>query len=178
MHAGIKFPWFVFFQQDSGLRPPEAPLNMRLAMIFFSVLSILIGIIPGGLLYQLLPYNVNYFPYTVDHVLLQLQLLLFSGLAFFVMLPFMQRTLTISLDFDWIYRKALPEVSEMFIRLLSVAGTYLGAKGCKISGLLSDYVVRLYGPHGALSREIQTGVVVLLVVLMLGIYLLVYLITI
>jgi multicomponent Na+:H+ antiporter subunit D len=178
LHAGIKFPWFVFFQQDSGLRPPEAPLNMRLAMIFFSVLSILIGIIPGGLLYQLLPYNVDYFPYTVDHVLLQLQLLLFSGLAFFVMLPFMQRTLTISLDIDWIYRKALPEVLEMFIRLLSVAGAYLGAKGGKITGLLTEYVVRLYGPHGALSREIQTGVVVLLVVLMLGIYLLVYLVTI
>jgi multicomponent Na+:H+ antiporter subunit D len=22
LHAGIKFPWFVFFQKDSGLRPP------------------------------------------------------------------------------------------------------------------------------------------------------------
>ncbi|MDA0224687.1 MAG: Na(+)/H(+) antiporter subunit D, partial [Proteobacteria bacterium] len=25
LHAGIKFPWFVFFQKDSGLRPPEPP---------------------------------------------------------------------------------------------------------------------------------------------------------
>src|SRR3970282_254978 len=29
LHAGIKFPWFVFFQKDSGLRPPEPPWNMR-----------------------------------------------------------------------------------------------------------------------------------------------------
>ncbi len=29
LHAGIKFPWFVFFQKDSGLRPPDPPLNMR-----------------------------------------------------------------------------------------------------------------------------------------------------
>ena len=27
LHAGIKFPWFVFFQKDSGLRPPEPPKN-------------------------------------------------------------------------------------------------------------------------------------------------------
>ena len=163
-------------EADSGLRPPEAPFNMRLAMIFFSVLCILIGIVPG-LLYQLLPYNVDFVPYTVDHVLLQLQLLLFSGLAFFVMLPWMQRTLTISLDIDWFYRKVLPNVAEMTMRLLSVSGTYLGIRGQKITGVFSDYFMRLYGPHGALSREIQTGVVVLLVVLMLGLYLLLYLIT-
>jgi multicomponent Na+:H+ antiporter subunit D len=28
LHAGIKFPWFVFFQKDSGLRPKDAPWNM------------------------------------------------------------------------------------------------------------------------------------------------------
>jgi len=38
LHAGIKFPWFVFFQKDSGLRPPDPPLNMKLAMIIFSLL--------------------------------------------------------------------------------------------------------------------------------------------
>ena len=33
LHAGIKFPWFVFFQKDSGLRPAEPPWNMRAAMV-------------------------------------------------------------------------------------------------------------------------------------------------
>ena len=32
LHAGIKFPWFVFFAKDSGLRPKEPPMNMLLAM--------------------------------------------------------------------------------------------------------------------------------------------------
>lgn len=104
LHAGIKFPWFVFFQKDSGLRPPDPPWNMQLAMIFFSVLCIGIGLFPGGL-YALLPFPVEYEPYTATHVIKQLQLLLFSGLAFFLMLPLMRRTLTISLDFDWLYRK-------------------------------------------------------------------------
>ena len=33
LHAGIKFPWFVFFQKDSGLRPPDPPLNTHLPSV-------------------------------------------------------------------------------------------------------------------------------------------------
>ena len=45
LHAGIKFPWFVFFQKDSGLRPPDPPGNMRLAMYILSALCILLGVV-------------------------------------------------------------------------------------------------------------------------------------
>ena len=105
LHAGIKFPWFVFFQKDSGLRPPDPPWNMRAAMVLFAALCIGIGIWPDPL-YRLLPYPVDYAPYTVPHVVNALQLLLFSGLAFFLMLPLMRRTLTVTLDFDWLWRRA------------------------------------------------------------------------
>ena len=44
LHAGIKFPWFVFFQKDSGLRPADPPRDMRWAMIFFAALCIALGI--------------------------------------------------------------------------------------------------------------------------------------
>ena len=104
LHAGIKFPWFVFFQKDSGLRPPDPPGNMRVAMYILSALCILLGVFPDAI-YSILPYEVDYEPYTVSHVLFQLQLLLFAGFAFFVMLPLLKRTQTISLDFDWIARK-------------------------------------------------------------------------
>ena len=63
LHAGIKFPWFVFFQKDSGLRPPDPPFNMRLAMILFSFLCIALGAWPAPL-YALLPHPVDYVPYT------------------------------------------------------------------------------------------------------------------
>ena len=119
LHAGIKFPWFVFFQKDSGLRPDDPPMNMRLAMIFFAFLCIFIGVYPA-FLYAMLPYSVDYVPYTADHVLAQMQLLLYSGLAFFVMLPWMQRTLTISLDFDWFYRVLL---YRSFRHLLTLTST-------------------------------------------------------
>ena len=103
LHAGIKFPWFVFFQKDSGLRPPDPPATMRWAMIFFAFLCIALGVWPDPL-YAMLPYAVDYVPYTAAHVLTQLQLLLFSGLAFFVMLKYLKRTPTITLDADWTYR--------------------------------------------------------------------------
>jgi multicomponent Na+:H+ antiporter subunit D len=107
LHAGIKFSWFVFFRQDSGLRPTEPPLSMRWAMVLFSLLCIALGVWPGPL-YALLPYAVNYVPYTGAHVVTQLQLLLFSGLVFFVLLPYLKRSLTITLDADWLWRTLLP----------------------------------------------------------------------
>ena len=112
LHAGIKFPWFVFFQKDSGLRPTDPPVNMQISMVFFAVICIAIGIFPN-VLYAMLPYSVDYEPYTAPHVITQLQLLLFSGLAFFVMLPLMKRTLTISLDFDWFYRRLAPLLTTL-----------------------------------------------------------------
>ncbi len=104
LHAGIKFPWFVFFAKDSGLRPKEPPLNMLLAMGFLAFLCIFIGVFPD-VLYRILPYPVDFIPYTASHVVSSLQILLFSALAFFILLKFLQRTNTISLDTDWLYRK-------------------------------------------------------------------------
>lgn len=119
LHAGIKFPWFVFFQKDSGLRPPDPPWNMKAAMIFFAALSIGLGIFYQPL-YAILPFpaaagEVLYEPYTVSHVVSQLQLLLWSGLAFFLLLPVLKRTLTITLDFDWSYRTFFPGLWRHFL---------------------------------------------------------------
>jgi len=117
LHAGIKFPWFVFFQKDSGMRPPEAPGNMIVAMTVFALLCVGLGVFPQPL-YDILPYAVSYEPYTAAHLVAQFQLLLFAGLAFFVLLPMMKRTLTISLDFDWFYRKLFPASSAIVEKIL------------------------------------------------------------
>lgn len=111
LHAGIKFPWFVFFQRDSGLRPKDAPWNMAAAMLLFAALCILIGVFPDRF-YRFLPYPVDYEAYTPGKVVFYLQLLLFSGLAFFLLLPLMRRTPTISLDIDWLWRVALARAAK------------------------------------------------------------------
>ena len=127
LHAGIKFPWFVFFQKDSGLRPKDAPWNMAAAMVLFSALCILIGVFPE-VFYRFLPFPVTYEAYTAGKVLFYLQLLLFSGLAFFLLLPLMQRTLTISLDTDWIWRVALYSLARRAYAGLAGAGHAIEAR--------------------------------------------------
>ena len=124
LHAGIKFPWFVFFQKDSGLRPKDAPWNMAAAMVLLSALCILLGVFPD-LLYAYLPYPVDYVPYTAGKVLFYLQLLLFSGLAFFLLLPLMKRTRTVSLDSDWVWRVLLFRVSRGIYFFGGALGTAL-----------------------------------------------------
>ncbi|MBT8448962.1 MAG: Na(+)/H(+) antiporter subunit D [Gammaproteobacteria bacterium] len=121
LHAGIKFPWFVFYQRDSGLRPKDAPWNMAAAMLLFVAICIGIGVFPTYF-YEFLPYAVDYEPYTAGKVLFYLQLLLFSGLAFFLLLPLMRRTETISLDTDWIWRVLLSNILGWFASIAASVG--------------------------------------------------------
>ncbi len=167
LHAGIKFPWFVFFQKDSGLRPPEPPRNMMGAMWLFSFLCIYLGLFPQPL-YAILPYPVDYQPYTLDHVVTQLQLLLFAGFAFFVLLDQMKRTLTISLDFDWFYRRFFKSLAEEFTVRTSTARDDLERRAFnRVQGFI-DRLYKHHGPQGALARTWPTGSMVLWVALMLG----------
>jgi multicomponent Na+:H+ antiporter subunit D len=106
-HAGIKIPFFAFFSHDSGLRPKEAPFNMLLAMGITAFLCIFIGTFPG-MLYGMLPYPVDYEPYTAPHVMAQLQLLFFSALAFSLLMLsgiYPSEMRAVNLDSDWFYRK-------------------------------------------------------------------------
>jgi multicomponent Na+:H+ antiporter subunit D len=104
LHAGIKFPYFVFFNVDRGLRPKEAPKTMLLAMGILAFLCIYMGVRTEEL-YSILPYAVDYEAYTIPHIVTQSQLLMLSALVFFLFLPMLKRTATISLDTDWFYRK-------------------------------------------------------------------------
>jgi multicomponent Na+:H+ antiporter subunit D len=173
LHAGIKFPWFVFFQQDSGLRPADPPPTMRWAMILFAILCIALGVWAEPL-YALLPHKVEYVPYTWAHVVTQLQLLLFSGLAFFVVLPYMKRTLTVTLDTDWIWRRALPAVALLMARLIGSASAMAGRSAQRVSSLALTLIDRYYGIDSNFARTWSTrGMALWVLVLLLG-YLVLY----
>jgi multicomponent Na+:H+ antiporter subunit D len=142
-------------------------------MWIFSFLCIAIGIYPDPL-YAILPYAVDYQPYTIDHLVTQLQLLLFAGFAFFVMLRMMKRTLTISLDFDWFYRKFFKELTEEFSIHASVAQKNMERR---ITNRIESIILNLYrhhGPTGILSRVLPTGSMVMWVAILLCLYLLSY----
>lgn len=172
LHAGIKFPWFVFFQKDSGLRPKDPSWNMQLAMVIFAGACILIGVFPQ-LLYSYLPFEVSYEPYTGDHLVTQFQLLLFAGLAFFVTLPLMKRTLTITLDLDFFYRRVGPAMWRAAERLFVGLGQVVMTRIVHPVVDLTRAWVRYHGPEGMLSRTWPSGsmllwVTVILLVLLTG----------
>ncbi len=178
LHAGIKFPWFVFFQKDSGLRPKDAPWNMALAMLIFAGICIGVGIAPG-LLYQLLPYPVDYTPYSMGKVLFYLQLLMFSGLAFFICLPLMKRTLTISLDFDWFWRVFAFGISNRVYNLASSARTHIDTSLAQAGTHCIKTAQRFFGraptgKPGLLARAWPIGVTALWIAVLLTAYIGVY----
>jgi len=106
-HAGIKVPFFAFFSHDSGLRPREAPWNMLIAMGIAAFFCIFNGAFPGPL-YSLMPFPVDYQPYTAAHVMGQTLLLLFASLAFVLLLMsglYPAEMRAVNLDADWFFRK-------------------------------------------------------------------------
>jgi multicomponent Na+:H+ antiporter subunit D len=139
-------------------------------MVLFSALCIGLGIAPGAL-YAMLPFKVDFVPYTASHVVFQLQLLLFSGLAFFLMLDWLARTLTITLDVDWLYRGLGPKVAKGLDRWAEVAWlaiTRTVERG--VWGAITG-IRRHHGPEGVLGRSWPTGSMAFWTTLMLAAYL-------
>jgi multicomponent Na+:H+ antiporter subunit D len=170
-HSGIKIPYFTFFGHDSGLRPKEAPIHMQIAMGFTAFLCIFIGIYPDPL-YALLPYDVAYKPYTMSHVIGQLQLLCFALLAFVVLMRTSihpPEIRAVNLDVDWIYRRLIPtlyiiihaKVVNAFLLFEVVANTLVQ--------VVIKSLYRLHGPETGVSRMRGVGAMVMWVAILLGI---------
>ena len=112
LHTGLKVPYFIWFgknqpKKETWDRAAEPPWNMNAAMIVASALCIFIGCYTPYL-YKMLPYPdlaAEYHPYTAYHIFETLQILLFTGLGFFLLLKKLVPDPTISLDMDWFYRK-------------------------------------------------------------------------
>lgn len=174
LHAGIKFPWFVFFQNDSGLRPKDPPWNMKAAMLLFAFLCIAIGVYPDPL-YAMLPFPTEYVPYTYAHVMEMLQILLFSGLAFFLTLPLMKRTLTITLDTDWFFRKLGVSVARAGTVLVGLLLATVHRARDKVVGWAIGTAFTHHGPNGAMAKSAPTGLMVMWTIILLLVYLVIYL---
>ncbi|MDO8423516.1 MAG: Na(+)/H(+) antiporter subunit D [Parvibaculum sp.] len=170
-HAGIKIPYSMFFGHDRGWKVKEAPLPMLLIMGFAATLCVLIGVFPQTL-YALLPYPVEYEPYTADHVITQLQMLFFAALAFALLIRFNiypAEYRSINLDFDWVYRRFLPNVLRVVTHYVTVIWrVYARFADRRIERALM-VIYRAHGPQGALARTWPTGSMVLWIAILLGI---------
>ena len=175
-HSGIKIPYFAFFQHDSGKRPEEAPTNMLVAMGIAAFFCVGIGMYPKPL-YDILPYSVNFIPYTTTHVVTQLQLLFFSALAF----GFLMRTglyppelRSTNLDFDWTYRRLTPKLLISINRVILPFDRLVRAIFIRRVERVIASIFKHHGPEGLLARTWPTGSTVLWVAILLALYMVFY----
>ena len=175
---GIRIPFFAFFSHDSGIRTKEAPPNMLLAMFLAAFVCVFLGVYPWPL-YDILPFPVDFAPYTAAHVLTQMQLLIFSALAFCLLkltglyppeLP------GINIDADWTYRRLLPRATRGFLALFGpvdrgIRRAFLGSLNKLIAGAY-QYI----GPKGVMARSMAAGSMMFWAVALLAVYLVLYLI--
>ncbi|MBA4265650.1 MAG: Na(+)/H(+) antiporter subunit D, partial [Comamonadaceae bacterium] len=174
LHTGLKLPYFTFLGKDAGLRPKEAPWNMLLAMGISAFFCVFIGVNPAWL-YQFMPNPVDYNAYSAGHLFWELQLLLFTGLGFFLMLKHLGGEAKLSVDTDWVYRKAGPvliKATAAFVRSVW-RGIMAAAQGLLRS--IWNGLKSLAGVDGLLGRPWGIGQTTLWTVGIASLYGLVYL---
>jgi multicomponent Na+:H+ antiporter subunit D len=111
---GLKVPYFVWFGKDKcsdKVRESagDPPWNMLAAMGIAAFLCVFLGI-AYGVLYRLLPFGAAaaaFHPYNAAHISETLQVLLFTGCAFFIMVKLhkIEPHAGINIDNDWFYRR-------------------------------------------------------------------------
>jgi multicomponent Na+:H+ antiporter subunit D len=175
-HSGIKIPFFAFFAHDSGKRVKEAPWNMLTAMGIAAFSCIALGI-AYPLLYRMLPYNVEYHPYTATHVVAQLQLLLFAGLAFVFLIKsgfYPDELRSTNLDTDWIYRRALPKLAAIAKSIIEAFDNAIRVDFMIVLHRVLSIVKSRFSEKGLLGRTRSTSTMTFWATMLLAICLLMY----
>ena len=186
-HSGIKIPYFAFFSHDSGKRPKEAPFNMLVAMGLAAFICVAVGLpafFPGfgfNWLYSILPfasdpYTMRYEPYTGDHILTQMQLLMLAVFAFALLQrlgAYPPEKRGIILDTDILYRKVGYGFAVWAGKVWSKVGPALAGV---VGGMGSRTFSRLeaaFSPRGTLASGGLYNSMAVWTVVLLGLALLV-----
>jgi multicomponent Na+:H+ antiporter subunit D len=118
LHTGLKLPYFTWFGPNRSLKPAATPKGMYLGMGLTAGLCLVIGVYPA-LLYNLLPFAVDYHPYTASHLMETVQILIFTGLGFWWLVNKLGGEATVTLDTDWFYRRPSRLAYTVFVVAVS-----------------------------------------------------------
>ncbi|MGD8256571.1 MAG: Na(+)/H(+) antiporter subunit D [Desulfobacterales bacterium] len=153
LSTSLKLPWNIWLQgksepaaeieaklKDSAL---NSPLNMLIAMGILAFLCIYLGVFPKTL-YNLLPYPVEFVPYTFTRVFSLIQMFIFTFLGFWLLRKLVVSHPTYTLDTDWLVR--IP--GKLFLQFcngpLLAFGDYLDRH---ITRITSNFIVNIRNPN-------------------------------
>jgi multicomponent Na+:H+ antiporter subunit D len=141
LHTGLKLPYWTWFGEDRDIPSRPIPRTMYIAMAAAAGLCTLFGVAPG-LLYELLPYQMDYAPYTAVHLIETSQLLLLTFVAFWFLRHKLAGEARIALDTDWLFRRPAG-----WLRRFAIVGT------TRISGVLDGGGRRAASAVTRLARD-------------------------
>ena len=143
LSIALKIPVFAFWGKDRQLEVKPLPGNMYLAMGIAASLCLFYGIFPNAL-YVILPYEVNYQPYTAYHLIEAIQMLTFSFIGFWLLRGKLAGEPYLALDMDWFYRRGGPVANRLLVRPVN----RFFEEGAKGRGWMVETVSRLSrNPH-------------------------------
>jgi multicomponent Na+:H+ antiporter subunit D len=178
LHTGLKLPWNIWLQ---GKKAPPAeieaklkdsafnsPLNMLISMGILAFLCILLGVFPK-ILYNMLPYPVEFVPYTLTRVFSLTQMFIFTFLGFWLLRKLVVGHPTYTLDTDWLIR--IP--GRLFLRFcegpLLAFGTFLDKN---ISRIAASFIATIRNPSlGMRMTPMAIGFGVLMALVLFSIFL-------
>ena len=153
LHTGLKLPWNIWLQGREE-PPPEirtklkdsainTPVHMLIGMGILAFLCIFLGVYPK-ILYDMLPYPVEFVPFTVTRVFSITQMFIFSFLGFWFLRKLVKGYPTYTLDTDWFVR--IP--GNLFIQFcqgpLVSFGEFLDKQIMKIT---NTFIVNIRNPN-------------------------------
>ncbi len=178
LHTGLKLPWNIWLQgreepppdirsklNDSAL---NTPVHMLIGMGILAFLCIFMGVYPK-ILYDMLPYPVEYVPFTVTRVFSITQMFVFTFLGFWFLRKLVRGYPTYVLDTDWLVR--MP--GGLFIKFCKVPliafGSYLDKQIMKVA---ETFIVSIRSPNiEARLTPMAIGFGVLVSLLLLSVFL-------
>jgi multicomponent Na+:H+ antiporter subunit D len=113
LHTGLKLPWNIWLQGRDEPRPEiraklkdsalNTPVHMLVGMGVLAFLCIFLGVYPW-ILYDMLPYPVEYVPFTVTRIFSITQMFIFAFLGFWFLRKLLGGHLGYVIDTDWLVR--------------------------------------------------------------------------
>ena len=172
LHTGLKLPYFTWFGPRKEMSIRAVPTGMYVGMTFAAMLCIGIGIYRYPF-YAMLPNPINFNPYTIYKVIHSLEMLTFTGLASWFFIGTLRPVPTISVDTDWVYRKAFQPAEALVVRPMTV----LFEECARLKDKIVDFAVWLTTEPGAnvpWEKGVPIGIAVAGVLMTFGVVLLVW----
>ncbi len=174
LHTAIKLPYNLWFQGRKDppadikvklkQKPENTPINMLIGMSIPAFLCIFMGVYPYYPFYEMLPYPVEFVPYTITRVFSIAQMFVFTFLAAWFLRTLIRGTPTLTLDSDWLGRVPGNALISFCREPLLEYGSYLDKKMLKVADVVISFVRSPIIALRMTPSAIGSGVTIILII--------------